>query len=64
MHKQRTKEVESVEKHVEEKITNCDAKFEELNKSIDGLRDAVREQTKIIGELAVENKKWFRAGKM
>ena len=30
----------------------------------DAILDAVKELTKIVGELMDENKKWFRAGKM
>ena len=31
---------------------------------VDAVLDAVRELTKIVGELQKENVKWFRAGKM
>jgi len=31
---------------------------------VDAVLDAVKELTKVIGEMAEENRKWFRAGKM
>ena len=50
-------------------------KIEELTKTgtgdipltkddIDGLTDAIKELTKVVGDLVKENTKWFRAGKM
>lgn len=39
------------------------ADVEALGEKIDKNTEAVRELTKIIGELTKENTKWFRAGK-
>lgn len=53
-------EIKKIGKHLDEII----AEIKDVQESVGSCLDAVKELTKVTGDLAKENSKWFRAGKM
>jgi len=49
---------------MEKELEKLKELLDKVEKDVGGCSDAIKELTKIVGELVVENKRWFRAGKM